>query len=399
MTRNRRGLALLFTANIFLSTIFYATYVFIPLFIRNLNASVFEVGIVLFISNASATFTMILSGYLSDKYGRRKIIVLSGIIQFITPLPFMSAKKWVETIIYASLNIISVSLFVSSRAAMIIDLSERESAGEVFGLMNTAWPIGGLIGPFVGGLVVDRYGWNFFFYFICALATPYLLIGLFLPESAKRLYKAETGKTQFSLRQIASTLAFFIILHIIANMSVGALSTVLPFYLTEQFGKTKTEVGIFFSVGTGLAALISQPSSGFLSDKIGRKKIIAFSILPIPILYMLFTATNDYLLSLLVYMGIYCLWSATWPASNVYIAEIFPHRKRGLAAGIRLTSVRLGTTIGPLMGGFLWDNFDIHTVFHSLAIFMAIALLMALMLKDESKFVNSRLSPKLRETD
>jgi len=114
---------------------------------------------------------------------------------------------------------------------------------------------------------------------------------------------------------------------------------------------------------------------------------------------MLFTATNDYLLSLLVYMGIYCLWSATWPASNVYIAEIFPHRKRGLAAGIRLTSVRLGTTIGPLMGGFLWDNFDIHTVFHSLAIFMAIALLMALMLKDESKFVNSRLSPKLRETD
>jgi len=399
MTRNRRGLALLFAANIFLSTIFYATYVFIPLFIRNLDASVFEVGIVLFISNASATFTMILSGYLSDKYGRRKIIVLSGIIQFITPLLFMSAKKWVETIIYASLNIISVSLFVSSRAAMIIDLSERESAGEVFGLMNTAWPIGGLIGPFIGGLVVDRYGWNFFFYFICALATPYLLIGLFLPESAKRLYKAETGKTQFSLRHIASTLAFFIILHIIANMSVGALSTVLPFYLTEQFGKTKTEVGIFFSVGTGLAALISQPSSGFLSDKIGRKKIIALSVLPIPILYMLFTATNDYLLSLLVYMGIYGLWSATWPASNVYIAEIFPHRNRGLAAGIRLTSVRLGTTIGPLMGGFLWDNSDIHAVFHYLAAFMTIALLMALMLKDESKFVNSRLSPKLRETD
>jgi len=399
MTRNRRGLALLFAANIFLSTIFYATYVFIPLFIRNLDASVFEVGIVLFISNASATFTMILSGYLSDKYGRRKIIVLSGIIQFITPLLFMSAKKWVETIIYASLNIISVSLFVSSRAAMIIDLSERESAGEVFGLMNTAWPIGGLIGPFVGGLVVDRYGWNFFFYFICALATPYLLIGLFLPESAKRLYKAETGKTQFSLRHIASTLAFFIILHIIANMSVGALSTVLPFYLTEQFGKTKTEVGIFFSVGTGLAALISQPSSGFLSDKIGRKKIIALSVLPIPILYMLFTATNDYLLSLLVYMGIYGLWSATWPASNVYIAEIFPHRNRGLAAGIRLTSIRLGTTIGPLMGGFLWDNFDIHAVFHYLAAFMTIALLMALMLKDESKFVSSRLSSKLREMD
>ena len=399
MTHNRKGLALLFAANIFLSTIFYATYVFIPLFIRNLNASVFEVGIVLFISNASATFTMILSGYLSDKYGRRKIIVLSGIIQFITPLLFMSAKKWVETIIYASLNIISVSLFVSSRAAMIIDLSKRESAGEVFGLMNTAWPIGGLIGPFVGGLVVDKYGWNFFFYFICALATPYLLISLFLPESAKRLYKAETGKAQFSIRQIASTLAFFIILHVIANMSVGALSTIFPFYLTEQFGKTKTEVGIFFSVGTGLAALISQPSSGFLSDRIGRKKIIAFSTLPIPILSILFTATNDYLLSLLVYMGIYGLWSATWPASNMYIAEIFPHEKRGLAVGIRLTSVRLGTTIGPLMGGFLWDNFDVHTVFHFLAIFMTIALLMALMLKDESKFVNSRLSPKLRKTD
>ena len=389
MIYDKRGLALLFAANIFISTIFYSTYVFIPLFIRSLGASVFEVGIVLFISNASATFTMILGGYLSDKYGRRKVIVLSGVAPLITPLLFMSAQRWFETIIYASLNIISVSLFVSSRAAMIIDLSNRESAGEVFGLMNTAWPIGGLIGPLIGGLVVDNYGWNFFFYFICTLAALYMLISLFLPESTKRFYEADMEKVKFSIRQVASPLAFFIILHIIANMSIGALSTVFPFYLTEQFGKTETEVGIFFSAGMGLANLISQPSSGFLSDKIGRKKTMVFSVLPIPILYMLFTVTNDYLLSLFIYMGIYGLWSATWPSSNMYIAEIFPREKRGLAVGIRLTSVRSGTTIGPLIGGFLWDNYDIHTVFYFLAISMTMALLTALTLKDESKFVNN----------
>jgi len=377
-----RNLSLLFVINIFAAIYFNMTAVFIPLFIRSLQASVFEVSLTLFVGNASATITMMLGGFLADKYGRKRAIMLSGIFWLITPLLYISAKSWPETMLYAAISSMSFSFFVPARAAMITDIVRRSSVGTIYGLMNIAWPIGGLLGPFLGGMIADRYGWPAFFYFLFLLAFTYLLICIFLTDSAERPRGMKENDSKIFSREIVLTLFFFIVMHILANTSRGILRTIFPFYLTERFGKTKTEVGIFFSVGFGLATLITQIPSGFLADNLGRKKTMVYSILPIPFLSMLFLTTNDYLLTLLVYMAITGLWSATWPASTAYITDISPSARKGLMVGVRLTAVRLGFTIGPLVGGFLWDNFDVSLIFYVLAFLMAVSFLMALMLKE-----------------
>ena len=50
--------------------------------------------------------------------------------------------------------------------------------------------------------------------------------------------------------------------------------------------------------------------------------------------------------------------------------------------GIRLTAVRFGFTIGPLLGGFLWDNFDVPTIFYIVALLMAASFFTTLLLKE-----------------
>ncbi|HIE18989.1 TPA: MFS transporter [Candidatus Bathyarchaeota archaeon] len=385
MPSAKRNLSLLFVINISAAIYLNMTRVFIPLFIRGLQASVFEVSLVLFVSNASSTITMMLGGHLSDKYGRKKAIMLSGILWIIAPLLYISAKSWPETMLYTAVFSIAFSFFVPARAAMIMDIARKSSAGKIYGLMNIAWPIGGLLGPFLGGMIADRYGWAAFFYFLCFLAFTYMLTCFFLTESAERSRRIEEKKFKIPSGQIALILLFFILMHILANTSRGILSAIFPFYLTDRFGKTKTEVGAFFSIEFGLATLIAQVPGGFLADSIGRKKTMVYSILPIPLLSILFIVTSDYLLILLIYMGITSLWSATWPASTAYITDISPSGKKGLMVGVRLTSVRLGFTIGPLIGGFLWDNFDVSLIFYVLALFMAASLLMALLLREEAK--------------
>jgi len=248
-------------------------------------------------------------------------------------------------------------------------------------LMNIAWPIGGMLGPFLGGMIADRYGWTTFFYFLFFLALIYTLISLLLTESAEEPRRIKEKGSGILSRQILLTLLIFVVMHVLANTSRGILRTIFPFYLTERFGKTKTDVGIFFSVGFGLATLVTQIPSGLLADKLGRKKTMVYSILPIPLLSVLFLATNDYLLTLLIYMVITGLWSATWPASTAYIMDISPSARKGVMVGVRLTAVRLGFTIGPLIGGFLWDNFQVPIIFYLLSLLMAISLLMALLLK------------------
>ena len=382
MPSAERNLILLFIINISAAIYSNMTSVFIPLFIRSLQASVFEVSLVLFVGNASVTVMMMLGGHLSDKYGRKKAIMLSGIFWLIAPLLFVSAKSWPETMLYTVVGNMAFSLFVPARAAMITDIVRKSSLGRTYGMMNIAWPIGGILGPFIGGTISDRYGWTAFFYFLSFLALIYLSLIMFLAESRERHREREEKASGILSRQIVLTLVFFVLLHVLANTSRGILSTIFPFYLTEKFGKTKTEVGVFFSVGFGLATLIAQIPSGFLTDNLGRKKTMVYSILPIPFLSFLFLTTEDYLLTLLVYMAITSLWSATWPASTAYIMDISPSGRKGLMMGIRLTAVRFGFTIGPLLGGFLWDNFDVPTIFYIVALLMAASFFTTLLLKE-----------------
>jgi len=382
MDLDERNLILLFMINISAAIYANMSAVFLPLFIRSLEASVFEVSIVLFIGNAIATAMMLLGGYLSDRYGRKRTMMLCGFLWLITPILYISARSWPETIIYAAFSSAAMSFFNPTRAAMIMDIVRRSSAGKTYGLMNIAWPIGGILGPFIGGFIADQYGWTVFFYFLCLLAIIYLIINLFLVEGGRESRVLEREESKIVTRQIILTLTLFILMHVFANTSRGILSTIFPFYLTERFGKTKTEVGAFFSIGFGLATLITQIPSGFLADNLGRKKTMVYSILPLPFLSVLFLATNDYMLNLLLYMAITGLWSATWPASTAYISDISPSSRKGLMIGVRLTAVRLGFTIGPLIGGFLWDNFDIPIIFYVLAMLMAASLLTALLLKE-----------------
>jgi len=384
MPSTERNLGLLFLINISAATYLNMTSAFIPLFIRSLQASVFEVSLVLFISNASAAVTMMLGGFLSDKYGRKKIIMLSGVFWIISPLLYISAKSWLETILYAAISSMAFSLFVPARAAMIVDIVRRSSVGRIYGLINIAWPVGGLLGPFLGGMIADRYGWTAFFYFLCFLAFMYMLISTFLTESVEKPRGIEEKGAKILSRQIMFTLLFFVLMHILANASRGILRTIFPFYLTEKFGKTKTEVGVFFSSGFGLATLITQIPGGFLADKLGRRKTMIYSTLPLPFLSVLFLFTNDYLLILLVYMAITGLWSATWPASTAYITDISPSARKGLMVGVRLTAVRIGFTIGPIVGGYLWDNFDLPAIFYVVTLLLAFSFLLALLLREQT---------------
>jgi len=88
---------------------------------------------------------------------------------------------------------------------------------------------------------------------------------------------------------------------------------------------------------------------------------------------------------LLIYMDITSLWSTIWPASIAYLILITPASKRGLMVGIRQMAVRLGFTVGPLIGGFLWDNLDPTVSFYAGIFFFAASFILILLLKGNSR--------------
>jgi MFS family permease len=96
---------------------------------------------------------------------------------------------------------------------------------------------------------------------------------------------------------------------------------------------------------------------------------------------------GNYILLVIVYMLINASWSMTWPSSVAYLVDSVPKPKRSIAISIRQTGIRLGFTIGPLIGGYLWHMFEQGTVpptfpFYISSLFFALSIPTILSLKN-----------------
>ena len=192
----------------------------------------------------------------------------------------------------------------------------------------------------------------------------------------------ETAKGLGLFKGSIWVLAAFILAHIVGNTARGILNTVIPFYITDIFHKNEADVGLFFSVGLGVAMLITQVPSGLLADKLGRKRVMVYAVALTPLMPLLLTLSNDYIIAIILYTAVTGLWSMTWPASVAYLIDLAATSRRGFIVGLRQMAVRLGFTVGPIVGGYIWDVIGPMASFYATSIFFAVSLMFLLMLKE-----------------
>lgn len=382
-----RNLILLFVVNFGVAFSVSAINPLFPLFLEDLGATVFETGLVLSVAGLFSAILMIPSGLLSDRYSRKRMITLSLFTAGLSVFLYNFAASWEQIIPWAMLFTGSSALFMTPRMALIADITKPETRATVYGVMNAAWPIGVISGPILGGFLADHHGWSYSFFLVTLVSLMCLAPALLINEERREKLERDEGKNREDQerlfdRKMIIALAIFFLFHVVGNTGRGVLIPILPKYLTETFHVSKTEVGLFFSIGFGVSTLIAQVPSGMLADRYGRKKIMVCCISTLPFFSLFWPWLNSYLLLIGLYMLTSGLWSTTWPTAMAYLVEITPKMKRGVTISIRQTAVRLGFTIGPLIGGYLWNAYDPTTPFYATAACFAAALLFAFLLKE-----------------
>jgi len=209
-----------------------------------------------------------------------------------------------------------------------------------------------------------------------------LTLSIMLKVKSKEIKKRKKHEHLFN-KKIIYFFLIFLLIHKTGNLSRGILDTVFPFYLTDTFNKSKTEVGFFFSFGFGLATLISQIPSGLLADRLGRRKTIIYSISLTTLASLSFLFLVGYYQNLISFMLISAFWSSTWPASAAYLMEVSLKENRGVIMSLRLMAKRLGLTVGQLVGGFLLDSQGIISSLYAVIFFFILSFIFAVNLKNK----------------
>lgn len=134
----------------------------------------------------------------------------------------------------------------------------------------------------------------------------------------------------------------------------GIIYSILSLYMAS-LGLTKSQIGSLFTAGA-VAAAISSPIWGSLSDKFGRKKILIFSMVIFAGVFLGYAFSENYVHLIIIQLGEGIAWAAMGSAAVALVADMVPEKNRGKAMGIYNMTWNTGWIVGPSLGGILSDH-------------------------------------------
>jgi predicted MFS family arabinose efflux permease len=253
---------------------------------------------------------------------------------------------------------------------MVTDLAVPERRTSEMGWYSVAWGLGYLIGPFTGGLVIQRFGYSPLF----ALSASFIVLALVIdivwivPKHTKRVSTPQHFAVNISTTR--KLLPWYMML-LFCTMVIGVIGGILPGY-ANSVGVGPEIIGVLFTV-YGISRVLCSAMSERYSD-FKEKTALGFTSLIIAfgtLLIALFPNFYGFLGAVVMVGGAF---GAIFPISISVISRHFPSDRMGAAMGSYETTLGIGFAIGPLLAGVVASLTNLTTTFTVTAIFGIFAL-------------------------
>ena len=300
-------------------------------------------------------------GALSDKLGRRPILLISLFGMAVDYL-FLSFAHTITLLFIGRIIAGVCGASVTTASAYIADVSAPEKRAQNFGLIGAAFGLGFIIGPVLGGLF-SQFGTRVPFMVAGGLSLLNFLYGYFiLPESLKkenrRAFDWKRANPVGALMQIKRypSLIGLLVALLILYIATQATQTVWAFYTQEKFGWNETWVG--YSLGF-VGVMVSIVQGGLIRlviPKFGQKKSIMIGLTLYVIGFVLFAfASTGWMM--FAFIIPYALAGITGPAIQGIISTKVKADEQGELQGIMTSFMSLASIIGPLLMSYLFAHF------------------------------------------
>jgi len=358
---------------------------------EQLGASVKLVGVVVATFALVETFFKTALGGITDRYGRRLVMVAGLLLSSVAPIVMSVLRVPVFFVPLRLVDGLGSAALWPAAAAAVADGTTADRRATGMGTLNLFF-LGGLaVGPSLG-LFVSGFAGHFRAGFYLAsglLALAAVLAIIVFPRD----YHAPAVGASFvgyhatlppqPLRSVleasrASPLLFSMYLVAFVQMfGLGLLVPIAAIYAKRVVGLSEHAIGILFLAIVAAVATATVPA-GRLADRIGKPPLVAAGMVIGSIgMWMMPLGTRlAELIPAAVLLG--TSYALTAPAWLALVSELAPAGRLGLAVGASETVQGLGLVLGPLLGGFLWDGFGPRAPFVASATVLTIGTVIAI---------------------
>lgn len=379
-------------------------YPLVPVFVTALGSGAIILGVIEGVAETTASLLKLLSGILSDRIGKRKMLVLIGysISSLVRPFTGLASSAW-QIIIVRMFDRVGKGIRTAPRDALIASSSDESIRGKAYGFHRAMDHAGAVIGPVLAiiTLLVVMVGfeirepvtalrWTFILAVIPGILAV-LTILFFVRETAPE--KRDKVPVMISLSSFDKNFRNYLLIMILFTLGnssdafllfrvqeaihksgavVSLVNGIKPLKsMISSFGNDEAQSNLinilflpllwaFFHV---IKVLLSTPL-GSLSDRIGRKIVInigwgIYSFVYLSFALLVFIPSAVQLISTFLLFAIYAIFYAfTEGAEKAFVADLVPEGQRGTAFGLFNFSIGLGALPASILFGFLYSCFD-----------------------------------------
>jgi DHA1 family tetracycline resistance protein-like MFS transporter len=360
----------------------------LPLYADKYGASPFVIGLLAVSFSGMQFLFNPVWGRISDKIGRRPIILFSVTGSVISYALF----GWAPSLLWLFISRIAAGFFganIATAMAYIADLTTPENRAKGMGLIGAAFGLGFILGPALGGFL-GQYSYSFAGYGASLLSFVALTLALFrLPES---LRPAKNQNTVLPNQKV-SLLGYFkpigravrkpeiaqpLIVYFLVVLAVSNMQMTFPLFTKAVFRFDVKENGYLFAYVGILAALLQGGMIGKLSKKFGDGPlaICGTGMSMVGLAFIPFAKTIPVLLILLTVLGIGTGLNTPTLISLVSVST--DESLQGGILGVNRSVSSLARILGPLWGGWTYGALGMNWPYWTAGVVLFFAVLMAL---------------------
>lgn len=329
----------------------------LPLYAEHFGATSVQNGLLVGIYSAVQFLCSPLFGKLSDRVGRRPVLIFS-VLGTALGFAVMGAAGSLAVLFLARIIDGCSGGNIGTAQAYIADITTPEERSGAMGMIGAAFGLGFIFGPMIGGLLGGYFGFRAPFYFAACLALcNALLIYLRLPESLDAEHRAHPAQRQ-PIRDVfqhanRAVLTTVLITYFFLIAGFSIMTALYALFVDHRLGLDAQHTGYIFAYIGVIGVLIQGGMIRRMVPKYGERKLAVFgaAVLAASLFALPFSGTLAILLA--TSGGIAIGNSFLTPTLNGLLSRSVDKRWQGRALGLMQSSGSLGRAFGPALGGWL----------------------------------------------
>ena len=365
-------LALMVTFALMMSSSYTMLIPFLPIYMQNeLGATADNVslwsGVTYAITFAISAFVSPIWGKLSDKMGKKPMIIRASFLLAITYFLGGIVRTPFELFLVRAFQGIASGLWPAC-LVMMSACVPKNKLGISMGLMQSANICGGIIGPLLGGILATAFGMrNSFYVGSVALSLITVTTVLFIKEPPaapeKEINKAKNTSYLTFIKD--KNILILLLCVCMTNMVILQIQPIVSLYvqqLSHNSDKAVLLTGFIMSLG-GIAGALASPLWGKTGQKVGFYKTITLAFISAGLLMSLQGVPNSLVLFGLMQFLCGLGFSGIFPSANSILVLLTPPSSRGMGFGSLFSAQMIGGALGPVIGGVIVSFMNFNTVY------------------------------------